>query len=84
MSEGHEPHGMTGMRSQAPSGSGHPRLERDDQSSLQTDDQSSLQRDNPPSRQRDALERSNRLTRRILLAIAAGLAVATLLAGIRW
>ena len=59
---------MTGMRSQAPSGSGHPRLERDDQPSLHT----------------DALERRNRLTRRILLAIAAVLALATLLAGIRW
>jgi hypothetical protein len=64
------------MRSQAPSGSGHPRLERDDQSSLQRDDQ--------PSLQPDALDRRNRLTRRVLLAIAAVLALATLLAGIRW
>jgi hypothetical protein len=76
MSDGHEPQGMTGMRSQAPSGSGHRRLERDDQPSLQTNDQSSLQT--------DALERRNRLTRRVLLAIAAVLALATLLAGIRW
>jgi hypothetical protein len=60
---------MSGMRSQAPSGSGHPRLERDDQPSLQT-----------PS----ALDRRNRLTRRILLAIVAVLGLATLLAGIRW
>lgn len=59
---------MSGMRSQAPSGSGHPRLERDDQS-LQTT---------------SALDRRNRLTRRILLAIVAVLGLATLLAGIRW
>ena len=75
MSDGHEAHGMTGLRSHAPSGSGHPRLERDDHSSLQSDQ---------PSPQSDALERRNRLTRRILLAIAAVLALATLLAGIRW
>jgi hypothetical protein len=31
-----------------------------------------------------AVERRNRLTRRILLAIVAVLALATLLAGIRW
>ena len=59
---------MSGMRSQAPSGSGHPRLERDDQPSLQTT---------------SALDRRNRLTRRILLAIVAVLGLATLLAGIR-
>ena len=58
---------MNAMRSQAPSGSGHPRLERDDQPSLQTE-----------------LDRRNRLTRRILLAIVAVLGLATLLAGIRW
>jgi hypothetical protein len=77
VSDGHEPHGMTGMRSQAPSGSGHPRVERDDHSSLQTDDQPSLHTTS-------ALDRRNRLTRRILLAIVAVLGLATLLAGIRW
>ena len=60
---------MSGMRSQAPSGSGPPRLERDAQPSLQTT---------------SALDRRNRLTRRILLAIVAVLGLATLLAGIRW
>jgi hypothetical protein len=54
--------------SHQPSRSGHPRLEPHDQPSLRTAD----------------LAQRNRWTRRILLAIAAVLALATLLAGIRW
>jgi hypothetical protein len=61
---------MSGMRSGAPSGSGHPRLERDGQPSLQTTT--------------STVDRRNRVTRRILLAIVAVLGLATLLAGIRW
>lgn len=51
-----------------PSRSGHPRFEPHDEPSLQTTD----------------VAQRNRWTRRILLAIVAVLALATLLAGIRW
>jgi hypothetical protein len=57
--------------SHQPSRSGQLRLEPDDQPSLQMHGDSRL-------------DRRNRWTRRILLAIIAVLAVATLLAGIRW
>ena len=87
---------MNGMRSQAASSSGHPRLEPDDQPSLQEsqaasssghprpepDDQPSLQQIRQMHDSR--LDQRNRWTRRILLGIVAALAVATLLAGIRW
>ena len=60
---------MSGMNvSRQPSSAGHPRLELHNQPSLQLTD----------------LEQRNRWTRRILLAIMAVLALATLLAGIRW
>jgi hypothetical protein len=39
---------------------------------------------NHPSMQNTDLEQRNRWTRRILLGIVAALALATLLAGIRW